>query len=196
MCYRQIESLSIFSTKNLDLSLSFSTLSLSLENEGFSFVVFAGNIKKKCNFVLRNHDGEKVRTSFREALIKKKTTMADFQIFKHDLFGAIRTMTNEKGESFFVGKDVAESLGYSDPQKALKMHVDEDDKLPRQIVVSGQRRKVIFINESGLYSLILSSKLPTVLPVNETTPDRIVGTPSRKRHQQTIGVKNDVHYCL
>ena len=69
-------------------------------------------------------------------------------------------MTDEKGEVFFVGKDVAEVLGYSDPQKALKMHVDDEDKLTRQIVVSGQRRNVIFINESGLYSLILSSKLP------------------------------------
>ena len=70
-------------------------------------------------------------------------------------------MTDEKGEVFFVGKDVAEVLGYSDPQKALKMHVDDEDKLTRQIVVSGQRRNIIFINESGLYSLILSSKLPS-----------------------------------
>ena len=60
----------------------------------------------------------------------------------------------------FVGKDVATALGYSDPQKAIKMHVDDDDKLTRQIVVSGQNRSIIFINESGLYSLILSSKLP------------------------------------
>ena len=68
-------------------------------------------------------------------------------------------MTNEKGETFFIGKDIAEALGYNDPQKAIKMHVDDDDKLIRQIVVSGQRRNFIFINESGLYSLILSSKL-------------------------------------
>ena len=59
----------------------------------------------------------------------------------------------------FVGKDVAEALGYSDPQKAIWMHVDDDDKLTGQIVVSGQNRNVIIINESGLYSLILSSKL-------------------------------------
>ena len=60
----------------------------------------------------------------------------------------------------FVGKDVAEALGYSDPQKAIRMHVDDDDKLTGQIVVSGQNRNVIIINESGLYALILSSKLP------------------------------------
>ena len=67
---------------------------------------------------------------------------------------------DEKGETFFVGKDVATALGYSDPQKAIKMHVDDDDKLTRQIVVSGQGRQTILINESGLYALVLSSKLP------------------------------------
>ena len=87
--------------------------------------------------------------------------MKEIQIFSHEMFGDIRTMTNEKGETYFVGKDVAEALGYSDPQKALKMHVDNEDKLTRQIVVSGQRRNIIFINESGLYALVLSSKLPT-----------------------------------
>ena len=87
--------------------------------------------------------------------------MKEIQIFKNELFGEIRTLTNERGEPLFVGKDVATALGYSDPQKALKMHVDNEDKLTRQIVVSGQRRNIIFINESGLYSLILSSKLPT-----------------------------------
>ena len=60
----------------------------------------------------------------------------------------------------FVGKDVAEVLNYADPQKAIKMHVDEEDKLTRQIVVSGQRRNVWLITESGLYALILASKLP------------------------------------
>ena len=82
------------------------------------------------------------------------------QIFKNEVFGEIRTLTNEKGETFFVGKDVAVALGYSDPQKAIRMHVDDDDKLTGQIVVSGQNRNVIVINESGLYALILSSKLP------------------------------------
>ena len=87
--------------------------------------------------------------------------MKEIQVFKNELFGEIRTLTNERGEPLFVGKDVAEALGYSDPQKALKMHVDNEDKLTRQIVVSGQRRNIIFINESGLYALVLSSKLPT-----------------------------------
>ena len=52
------------------------------------------------------------------------------------------------------------ALGYVDQPKAIKMHVDSEDKLTRQIVVSGQMRNVTFINENGLYALILSSKLP------------------------------------
>ena len=51
----------------------------------------------------------------------------NIQIFKNEQFGGIRTMTDEKGETFFVGKDVAMALGYSDPQKAIKMHVENDD---------------------------------------------------------------------
>ena len=85
--------------------------------------------------------------------------MTKFQIFNHKVFGEIRTVTNEKGETFFVGKDVAKALGYKDTSDALKKHVDADDKLSRQIADSGQRRNTIFINESGLYALILSSKL-------------------------------------
>ena len=69
-------------------------------------------------------------------------------------------MTDEKGEVFFVGKDVATTLGYSNTRDALRQHVDNEDKLESQITTSGQRRNVIFINESGLYSLVLSSKLP------------------------------------
>ena len=77
------------------------------------------------------------------------------------MFGEIRTMTNEKGETFFVGKDVAMALGYSKPLNAIAMHVDEDDSLKWGLIDSkGRKQQTIFINESGLYSLILSSKLP------------------------------------
>ena len=51
------------------------------------------------------------------------------QIFKNEMFGEIRTMTNENGETFFVGKDVAQALGYAKPQNALQTHVDEETKL-------------------------------------------------------------------
>lgn len=65
------------------------------------------------------------------------------------------------GQPWFVGKDVAKNLGYVDTSDAMKKHVDEDDKLTRRFADSGQNRKMYIINESGLYSLIMSSKLPT-----------------------------------
>ena len=71
-------------------------------------------------------------------------------------FGEIRTLTYEEGETFIVGKNVATALGYADQQKAIKMHVDYEDKLTRQIVVSGQKRNIImtcapcFANDQGL----------------------------------------------
>ena len=87
--------------------------------------------------------------------------MNNIQIFKNTVFGEIRTMTNEKGETFFVGKDVAQALGYSKPLNAIATHVDEDDSLKRGLIDSmGRKQQTIVINESGLYSLILSSKLP------------------------------------
>ena len=72
----------------------------------------------------------------------------------------VRTMLIDN-EPYFVGKDVAEILSYSNTPKAIRDHVDVEDKLTERIVLSGQKRSVILINESGLYSLILSSKLPT-----------------------------------
>ena len=87
--------------------------------------------------------------------------MDKIQIFKHKLFGEIRTLTNENGETFFVGKDVAQALGYVKPENAVAIHVDAEDKTSTLIQGSGSnyKSKTIIINESGLYSLILSSKL-------------------------------------
>lgn len=73
-------------------------------------------------------------------------------------FRAPRAVSINNGP-WFVGKDVAQVLGYQNPSKAIRDHVDDEDKLTERIVLSGQNREVIFINESGLYSLILSSKL-------------------------------------
>ena len=86
----------------------------------------------------------------------------EIQIFKHEQFGEIRTMVDEKGEPWFVGKDVAEKLGYSNTRDSLKKHVDEQDKTTVAICDTGSNYKsqAVIINESGLYSLILASKLP------------------------------------
>lgn len=85
--------------------------------------------------------------------------MNQLEIFKNREFGEIRTVVID-GEPWFVGKDIAEILQYTNTQKAIRDHVDEEDKLTERIVLSGQNREVICINESGLYSLILSSKMP------------------------------------
>lgn len=86
--------------------------------------------------------------------------MDNIQLFNNPEFGQIRTITDNDG-IYFVGKDVAEILGYADTDKAIRNHVDEEDKLTRQFSGSGQARSMVTINESGLYSLVLSSKLPS-----------------------------------
>ncbi|HCW7984817.1 TPA: ORF6C domain-containing protein [Staphylococcus aureus] len=70
----------------------------------------------------------------------------------------VRTLEVDS-EPYFIGKDVADILGYTNSRKTLSDHVDEEDKLTSRIVTSGQNRNVTIINESGLYSLIFSSKL-------------------------------------
>lgn len=87
--------------------------------------------------------------------------MNDITIFRNEQFGEIRTMEKD-GEIWFVGKDVAEILGYKKTENALAKHVDTEDKTltPIQGGCSTGSQKTYIINESGLYSLILSSKLP------------------------------------
>ena len=85
----------------------------------------------------------------------------ELQIFKNEeLEMEIRTLIIE-GEPYFVGKDVASVLGYAKPLNAIAKHVEEDDSLKWGLIDSlGRNQQTIVINESGLYSLILSSKLP------------------------------------
>lgn len=80
--------------------------------------------------------------------------------FNNDSFGNIRVMEID-GNPWFIGKDVAIALGYADTSDALKKHVDEEDKLTRRFDWSGQNREMYIINESGLYSLIFESRLPS-----------------------------------
>ena len=85
----------------------------------------------------------------------------EIQIFTSEVFGEIRTC-QVNNQIMFVGSDVAKALGYAKPQNALATHVDSEDKTtaPIQGTGSNYKTKVVIINESGLYSLILSSKLP------------------------------------
>lgn len=84
--------------------------------------------------------------------------MNQLQIFENQEFGQIRTV-QLNNETYFVGKDVAEALGYANPKNAVPKHVSAEDKLSTQIEYAGQRRDVTVINESGLYALIFGSKL-------------------------------------
>ena len=83
-------------------------------------------------------------------------------LFKHEEFGEIRTL-NIDGEPWFVGKDIAEVLGYSNTRKAVADHIDSEDKKDGVTIRDsiGRTQNPVLINESGLYSLILSSKLPS-----------------------------------
>ena len=85
--------------------------------------------------------------------------MNALQTFQHEQFGTVR-MLEIDGSPWFVGKDVSAALGYKDTDQALRKHVDDEDKLTRQFDGSGQKRDMLILNESGLYSLVLSSKLP------------------------------------
>ena len=84
--------------------------------------------------------------------------MSNIQIFENPEFGKVRTV-EVNGEPWMVGKDIAEALGYSNPQKAIRDHVDPEDRgVNESFTVNGTMGTII--NESGLYSLVLSSKLP------------------------------------
>ena len=87
--------------------------------------------------------------------------MNALRTFNHEMFGQVRTMTNERGETFFVGKDVAEALGYKNTRKALLDHVENEDREDGVTIrdAIGRPQNIVVINESGLYSLVLSSKL-------------------------------------
>ena len=99
----------------------------------------------------------KIPTFF--SLNNNSTMKTAIQIFTNEVFGEIRTC-QVNNQIMFVAKDVATALGYTNTQKAIRDHVDDEDKLTERFVLSGQVRSVIIINESGLYSLVLSSKLP------------------------------------
>ena len=84
--------------------------------------------------------------------------MKQIQVFNNPQFGEIRTLADNGGNILFVGKDVAKALGYKNTSKAIQQHVDDEDKSTLPIREAAYETRAIVINESGLYSLILSSK--------------------------------------
>ena len=105
--------------------------------------------------------------------------MNELHIFKNEEFGEVRTvMVND--EPYFVGKDVAEVLGYSNTRDALTKHVDDEDKGVAKCDTLGGKQELTIINESGLYSLILSSKLPTAKKFKRWVTSEVL--PSIRKH--------------
>ncbi|WP_125116463.1 BRO-N domain-containing protein [Agathobaculum sp. Marseille-P7918] len=107
----------------------------------------------------------------------------EIQIFKNEQFGQIRVLMKD-GVPWFVGKDVAEVLGYTNPSKALADHVDKEDKLNNNSLSSLGQRGGWLINESGLYSLILSSKLETAKAFKHWVTAEVL--PSIRKHGEYV----------
>lgn len=107
--------------------------------------------------------------------------MNELQIFNHAEFGSVRTVTVDN-EPYFVGKDVAEILGYSNTRDALAKRVDAEDKLDGVAICDsiGREQTPVLINESGLYSLILSSKLPNAKRFKHWVTSEVL--PSIRKH--------------
>lgn len=105
--------------------------------------------------------------------------MNNLQVFKNDQFGEIRTV-EISGEPWFVGKDIAERLGYTNTRDAMSKHVEIEDKADVAIYDGSQNRNMTVINESGLYSLVLSSKLPTAKQFKRWVTAEVI--PSIRKH--------------
>lgn len=107
--------------------------------------------------------------------------MRELQIFENPELGSVRAI-NIDGQPYFVGKDVADALGYSNNRKALADHVDEEDKTDGVTIrdAIGREQKPVLINESGLYSLVLSSKLPSAKKFKRWVTSEVL--PSIRKH--------------
>ena len=109
----------------------------------------------------------------------KNRESSQMQIFENNEFGSIRTLEID-GEPWFVGKDIAVILGYSNPRDALAKHVDDEDKGVAKCDTPGGVQDLTVINESGLYSLVLSSKLSTAKKFKRWVTSEVI--PSIRKH--------------
>lgn len=121
------------------------------------------------------------------------------EIIKHERFGELRTLIIED-EPWFAGKDIAQALGYKNYKDALITHVDESDKRGSEIATPGGNQTLTFVNESGLYSLILSSKLPQAKDFKQWVTKEVL--PNIRKHgmyatSDTIAkIKEDPNFLI
>lgn len=111
--------------------------------------------------------------------------------FKSEEFGTVRVIKNEQGDLLFCGRDVAKALGYKKPENAIAAHVDDEDKTCTLIQGSGSnyKSKTIFINESGLYSLILRAQVDTAKRFTKWVTSEVL--PDIRRHGGYIVAMDD-----
>lgn len=114
---------------------------------------------------------------------------SQLQIFKNNEFGQVRAL-EINGEPYFVGKDVAEVLGYAEPRSAVSKKVDEEDKGVSKIATPSGTQEMTIINESGLYSLILSSKLPNAKKFKRWVTSEVL--PQIRKTGGYIGTDNNM----
>ena len=115
--------------------------------------------------------------------------MNEIKIFQNHEFGAIRTTSNEQGEALFCAKDVALALGYKRPEDAMAQHVENEDSVKHRVIDSlGRKRMATFINESGLYALILSSKLESARRFKRWVTSEVL--PSIRKQGGYIATRN------
>nr|DAS24861.1 MAG TPA: repressor domain protein [Caudoviricetes sp.] len=105
--------------------------------------------------------------------------MNEIKIFENSDFGQVRTLEHNN-DIYFVAKDIADILGYQNGSRDINLHVEEEDRLKYKISTSGQLREQILINESGLYSLILASKLPQAKQFKRWVTNEVL--PSIRKH--------------
>lgn len=118
-------------------------------------------------------------------LVKKESTVDQLQqmVFDNADFGEVRTVVID-GDPWFVGKDVAECLGYTNPSKALADHVDDDDKLNNKTLSSLGQRGGWLINESGMYALIFGSKLEKAREFKRWVTSEVLPTLRKTGHYE------------
>lgn len=120
--------------------------------------------------------------------------MEQMQIFENTDFGEIRTI-NIDNEPWFVGKDIATALRYTNPQKAIRDHVDDEDKTVNEsFTVNGTQG--ILINESGLYSLVLSSKLPSAKTFKRWVTSEVLPSLRKTGMYQMEGVSKELQAII
>ena len=106
--------------------------------------------------------------------------MNNLKIFENEQFGEIKTIIDENGEPWFVGKDIAEILEYASPANAIKKHIEDEDKGVTELMTPGGKQKMTIINESGLYSLIFSSKMDKAREFKRWVTSEVL--PSIRKH--------------